>query len=128
MKNSDHIRELNRRVELLGRDLTYIPGRPAVEGRPYFVTGTAAALIAPDALGDLGLRVPQDVSVAGIDDFPWAAAFRPALTVVEQPIAAMAQAAFEALTARLSGAEGPPLRQVFAPRLLIRESCRACER
>ena len=80
------------------------------------------------ALGDLGLRVPQDVSVAGIDDFPWAAAFRPALTVVEQPIAAMAQAAFEALTARLSGAEGPPLRQVFAPRLLIRESCRACER
>jgi LacI family transcriptional regulator len=79
------------------------------------------------ALGDLGLRVPQDVSVASIDDFPWAVAFRPALTVVEQPISEMAVAAFAALTARLAGEDGPPRRQLFAPRLIIRESCRVCE-
>lgn len=75
------------------------------------------------ALGDLGLRVPQDVSVCSIDDFPWAAAFQPALTVVQQPVAEMAVAAFRTLAARLDGENGPAARQLFAPRLLVRQSC-----
>lgn len=77
------------------------------------------------ALGDLGLRVPDDISVCSIDDFPWASAFQPALTVVQQPIAEMAAAAFRALLARLEGADGPPIRQLFPPHLLVRQSCAA---
>ena len=46
------------------------------------------------------------MSVCSIDDFPWAPAFQPALTVVRQPIAAMASAAFHRLVERLEGDEG----------------------
>ncbi|MFN4143911.1 LacI family DNA-binding transcriptional regulator [Aestuariivirga sp.] len=77
------------------------------------------------ALGELGLRVPRDVSVCSVDDFPWAAAFQPTLTVVQQPIAAMAGAAFRALSARLEGEAGAPSHQLFAPQLLVRRSCAA---
>jgi len=75
------------------------------------------------ALGDLGLRVPQDISVCSIDDFPWATAFQPTLTVVQQPIAEMAGAAFQALVSRLEGATGPAIRQLFLPHLVVRQSC-----
>ena len=58
------------------------------------------------ALADAGVSVPRDMSVCSIDDFPWAPAFQPALTVVRQPIAAMASAAFRRLAERLDGDEG----------------------
>ena len=77
------------------------------------------------ALGDLGLRVPLDISVCSIDDFPWAAAFQPALTVVRQPIAEMARAAFLALAARIEGEAGPAVYKRFQPQLIIRQSCAA---
>ena len=77
------------------------------------------------ALRDLGHNVPRDVSVCSIDDFPWASAFQPALTVVQQPIEEMAEAAFRMLVERLEGRDGAPARQVFAPKLLIRQSCAA---
>ncbi len=37
------------------------------------------------ALNDRGLRCPEDICVVGFDDFAWAAAFRPRLTVMAQP-------------------------------------------
>jgi LacI family transcriptional regulator len=74
------------------------------------------------ALGELGLSVPQDVSVCSIDDFPWATAFQPALTVVQQPIAAMSDAAFRTLVARLGGSDAPVRRQLFEPQLIMRKS------
>lgn len=98
-----------------------------LEPRPtaLFVANNLMLIGVMRALGDLGLRVPQDISVCSIDDFPWASAFQPGLTVVRQPIAEMAAAAFRALVARLEGAEGPPVRQVFAPHLIVRQSCAA---
>jgi len=38
------------------------------------------------ALRDLGMDCPEDISVAGFDDFPWADSFRPRLTTVAQPV------------------------------------------
>lgn len=74
------------------------------------------------ALSEAGIKVPRDVSVASIDDFPWASAFQPALTVVRQPIADMASAAFESLVGRLQGNERQPAHRQFEPELVIRES------
>jgi LacI family transcriptional regulator len=75
------------------------------------------------ALGDRGIAVPDSVSVCSIDDFPWAPAFQPSLTVVRQPVADMASAAFQHLVARLQGTGGAPQHQLFAPQLLVRKSC-----
>jgi LacI family transcriptional regulator len=66
------------------------------------------------------------MSVCSIDDFPWAPAFQPALTVVRQPIEAMAAAAFARLAARLASDEDLAAeQQVFAPELVVRQSCAA---
>ena len=97
--------------------------RSAPPPTALFVANNLMLIGVMRALGDLGLRVPQDISVCSIDDFPWASAFQPALTVVQQPIAEMAGAAFRTLLSRLGGETGPPVRQLLAPHLVVRQSC-----
>ena len=79
------------------------------------------------AVLDMGFRCPQDVSIAGIDDFPWSAALRPRLTTVAQPIEEMGRVAVDRLLDRLdpSRVTGARLPQatVLAPRLQVRDSC-----
>ena len=75
-------------------------------------------------LHSLGLSCPKDVSIIGIDDFDWADAVQPRLTVVAQPVAEMAERAIERLLAQLGGE--PPREDrwhVFEPVLVARESC-----
>lgn len=50
------------------------------------------------ALTEAGLRVPEDVAVAGFDDIPIARFVRPALTTVRVPIADLGTLALERLT------------------------------
>lgn len=77
------------------------------------------------ALGHLGLSCPDDVSVAGLDDFPWTDAFRPQLTTVAQPTRAIGEQAANLLLERLDGrATGKGRRVVLNGELKIRESCR----
>jgi LacI family transcriptional regulator len=90
-----------------------------------FVANNLMLIGVMQALAAAGVPVPAVMSVASIDDFPWASAFQPALTVVRQPIAQMAKAALDALVARMSGDDAPPRRRVFAPELVIRASCAA---
>lgn len=55
------------------------------------------------AAHQLGLRIPEDVSVVGFDDSPLASQVYPALTTVKQPIRDMAEQATDLLLAQLSG-------------------------
>jgi LacI family transcriptional regulator len=73
----------------------------------------------------LGLDVPADLSIAGFDDTPMAAAVWPALTTIHQPVAAMAKSAvdlvLEEIRRRRDGSGGA--RQLLHPyTLLVRES------
>ena len=99
----------------------------ALAERPtaLFVANNLMLIGVMRALSEAGVSVPADISVASIDDFPWASAFQPALTVVRQPIAAMASAALSRLVQRLDGEDGEPTHQVFAPELVVRQSCSA---
>ena len=63
-----------------------------------FVYNDAMALGAISELEDAGIRVPEQVSVLGFDDIQLAQFFRPKLSTLRYPIAAMAtQAAKMAL-------------------------------
>jgi LacI family transcriptional regulator len=76
------------------------------------------------ALGDAGLRVPEDVSVIGVDDIEGAASHNPPLTTVRQPLQRMGQLAAETLVARIVA--GPRARAARAilvePELVVRAS------
>jgi LacI family transcriptional regulator len=98
-----------------------------VSPRPtaLFVANNLMLIGVMRALADEGVSVPRGMSVCSIDDFPWAPAFQPALTVVRQPIAAMASAAFRRLAERLDGDDGEAAEHLFAPELVVRKSCAA---
>lgn len=55
-------------------------------------------------LNALGLACPADVSLAAIDDFPWADVFEPKLTAVAQPVDAFGAEAARMLVERMTGA------------------------
>ncbi|MFI9489280.1 LacI family DNA-binding transcriptional regulator [Promicromonospora sp. NPDC052451] len=90
-----------------------------------FACSDAIALGVYDAAAELGLRIPQDLSVVGFDDLPEAEWATPALTTVHQPIAEMGGAALRMLL-RL-GADQPPEapREELATRLVVRGSTAA---
>jgi DNA-binding LacI/PurR family transcriptional regulator len=68
----------------------------------------------------LGVDIPTDVSVVGIDDIVFASLFHPALTTVRQPLDDMAVVAIERLKARLAGDESPRTSFRFPPELIVR--------
>nr|BFE70155.1 hypothetical protein GCM10020092_034560 [Actinoplanes digitatis] len=74
-----------------------------------------------DALHDLGLDVPGDVSVTGFDDLPEAQWTRPRLTTVRQPIVAKGRIAGDFLISAIRG-EDQHQHQLLQTVLITRES------
>ncbi len=85
-----------------------------------FACSDLLAMISIGTLRDLGLRVPQDVSVVGYDDGILAAHFSPPITTVRQPI----EAAGRALVASLLsfGDRAAPHSRVLPAELIVRAS------
>ncbi|WP_030811783.1 LacI family DNA-binding transcriptional regulator [Streptomyces sp. NRRL F-2799] len=73
----------------LGLDLLGRTDRPTA----VFAGNDLQALGLYEAARELGLRVPEDVSVVGFDDLPVARWVGPPLTTVRQPLTEMAEAA-----------------------------------
>jgi DNA-binding LacI/PurR family transcriptional regulator len=74
------------------------------------------------ALGERGLRAPDDLSVVGFDDVPVASWATPALTTIRQPLAAMAATAFRMLRSDPATAAGEPHHIELATMLVVRDS------
>lgn len=68
-----------------------------------------------------GWRVPEEVSIAGFDDIPFARLARPGLTTVHVALEAVGEAAWDALAHQLGDAVGADLRS-FTPVLVVRAS------
>ncbi len=71
------------------------------------------------AMSEHHLRVPQDISLIGIDDIPWAKMMIPALTTLRQPVEAMVKRAFDVVARNRSAALS---NCKVRPKLVIRES------
>jgi LacI family transcriptional regulator len=78
-------------------------------------------------LAELGRSVPDDVSVAGVDDTELAEMHLPSLTSVSLESAARGKLAARMLLDRIEDQSLPPRREKVAPRLVIRESTRPRE-
>lgn len=75
---------------------------------------------------ELGVRVPEDVQVTGIDDIVFSGYVSPRLTTLAQPTVQMAEEALRLLAQRGSEATqgAPAIRLALSPRLIERESTR----
>jgi DNA-binding LacI/PurR family transcriptional regulator len=72
---------------------------------------------------EMGLKIPDDVSIVGFDDMEWAPLVDPALTALAQPTYEMGVKAVETLLDKIErGAGGAPTELFMQPRLMIRES------
>lgn len=72
---------------------------------------------------ELGLRIPEDVSVVGYDDVPMAAWPAYDLTTVRQPVHRMVEATVEALLGQIEGDPTPRRIRIDGP-LVVRRSAR----
>jgi DNA-binding LacI/PurR family transcriptional regulator len=95
----------------------------AARPRPtaLIVLADLMAFGAIDALRDLGVDVPGDISVTGFDDLPEAQWTRPRLTTVRQPVTAKGRIAADFLISAIRGEDQHP-RQVLHTALITRES------
>lgn len=87
-----------------------------------FAANDAMALGAMAIAHRRGMRVPEDLSIAGIDDIPMAAAVWPSLTTVRQPLVAMGKAAAHYIIACSEGRQDAPLPGIFRHEVVVRES------
>ena len=77
------------------------------------------------AVSDVGLRVPNDVSVVGYDDIAMASTFEPKLTTIHQPIYEMGRRSIQLMLHQTqSGGTGIPESVVLSASLVKRESVR----
>jgi LacI family transcriptional regulator len=90
-----------------------------------FAANDISAIATIEAASQLGLRVPDDLSVVGFDNVPESALCTPPLTTVDQPIREMGRRAIELLVQLIRG-EQPDSRHItLETNLVVRQSARA---
>lgn len=77
------------------------------------------------AVGDLGLRVPDDVSLVSFDDARWMSMVSPGMTAVAQDVVALGAAALDLLLARIATPDGEPRTVVLEAEIVPRGSTAA---
>ncbi len=75
-----------------------------------------------DRLDELGITVPDDMSVVGYDNTHLSGLAHISLTTVDQPRAEMGRLAVEVLLDRIAGDDSPPRHHVLAPSLVVRHT------
>ena len=104
----------------IARELLVREDRPSA----LYAANGVMALGVMRALADLGMRCPDDISLASTDIIPGIGGLRPRLTRTEHPVADMTQEAIRLLVERIErGRDLPPRHIVFQPELVVGDSC-----
>lgn len=90
-----------------------------------FASNDRLAIGAMRAAVERGLRVPQDLSIVGVDNIELAPYQTPPLTTVRQSLSDVATLATKILLALVHGDEPEQSQVVFEPQLMVRESTAA---
>ncbi len=105
-----------------GREASSRHSRPASKFDAIFAHNDLSAAGAMQAVRETGRNVPNDVSVVGFDDIPYAQHTEPPLTTVHQPMRQMGQAAARMLLAHFDGQPLPDAPKVLPTTLIVRSS------
>lgn len=94
-----------------------------------FTTSDPKAFVVMHALHDMGIRIPQDVSVLGFDNVNLSSMVEPPLSTVAQPLYEMGAVAAKNLIRQIrykdkNGELPPPVRNVLEVNLIVRRSTR----
>jgi len=102
--------------ELLGR-----ADRPTA----VFAANDSSAIEVLAVAAELGIAVPEDLSVVGFDNLAESALAEPPLTTVEQPVREMGRTAVAMLIDLVEGRRPDDLHPTLGTRLVVRRSTRA---
>jgi DNA-binding LacI/PurR family transcriptional regulator len=97
---------------------------PSDRPSALFSTNGFVALEALRSIYSAGLRTPEDIAFATIDEIASSDFFQPAITTVVQPIFEMGYRAAEALLERIDKGDalGTPRKERLSPKLVVRTS------
>lgn len=93
----------------------------SLEDRPTAIHcfNTRVAMGVYMAIRDKKLRIPEDISLTAYDEAPVTELFTPPLSVVSQPLEAMASTAIDLLMKRMHEGNVAPLQHVMFPNTII---------
>lgn len=89
-----------------------------------FVASDNVAMGAKSALRDANLHIPDDISIVGFDDIPWARYSDPPLTTIHLPAQELARTACVMLMDLMRGAKMDERNLILDTELVVRQSCR----
>jgi LacI family transcriptional regulator len=91
-----------------------------------FIASDNVAIGAKAAMREANLHIPDDVSLIGFDDIPWAKYSDPPLTTIQLPAEALAQSACTLLLDLIQGNDSSENNHlILETELIIRKSCKA---
>jgi LacI family transcriptional regulator len=105
-----------------GREMTLHVMQEEPRPTAIFASNNFLAIGTQHALEELGLRVPEDVALVGLDDLPTEMVTFPFLTVAAQPAELMGKRAVELLLERIAAPDGAPQEIVLPTELTVRRS------
>ena len=108
-------------ARVAARELLTLPVPPTA----IFAANDLSALVTLDVAAELGVDVPDGLSVVGFDNIPEAGLARTPLTTVEQPIRRMGHDAIEMLTTLISGGVLEESHVTVDTKLVVRRSTAA---
>jgi LacI family transcriptional regulator len=110
----------------LGRASAYEATQRVLTRNPevsaIFTCNDEGALGVMDAVRDMGLTIPHDVSLVSFDDIDIAREVRPALTTVRSHKSWLGACGVQLLLQRIADPDRPTMRQLLSTRLIERES------
>jgi LacI family transcriptional regulator len=106
------------------RTLLALPKPPTA----IFASNDVSAFGVMEAVRDLGLRIPDDISIVGFDDIHQASQVNPPLTTVRQPLEEMGRTAAAMLLDYIADPEKPVERIDLPTQLIVRGSTRPLKR